>query len=356
MHALPGAIAHGRLDLSYEAATSLVKLTDMVRLCSHPTIFQPCEDPAASTLMLVILSPIMHIFEPQHMTNFLIRQRRLPFGHVSGDRGAGTMNSEKLLGWNRGCDGVVCGVESLKAQAILEKTEVADLTKIAGVDVTPCITLAGFRLAHVSGKVAGVFVGLNDVADDEGIDVDGESASKGASNAFAGELAAGICIHGISVIVIFVQWEGDVVVVTLAEAYAIGGFTTGNDNLFHTQLARRLDYIVRAHDIGSERFAVRHNHVASIGGKMDDCVRRAWMFGQCILVHGEEGRQGIEGLCSIGQVGLEGVDGFSRWYVVLWEIDQVEIEDLMSLIQKIRDTVATRLARTAGEDDSFRCG
>lgn len=102
-----------RGHIDYLGPSSLASLCPTIQLHVNLSA-QACDHPITSPLVLIILPPIVDIFEPQHIPNFPIRQRCLPFAHVSGDRRLRTMNTEKLLGRNISCNGVVGGVEGLK--------------------------------------------------------------------------------------------------------------------------------------------------------------------------------------------------------------------------------------------------
>ena len=75
-----------------------------------------------------------------------------------------------MPGGERRSDGVVGRVEHLEAQAVFLDAQVADLAKVACVNVAPGVALADDGRGEVGGEVLGVFVGLDDVADAEGVD------------------------------------------------------------------------------------------------------------------------------------------------------------------------------------------
>lgn len=74
---------------------------------------------APSLLGLVILTPIVFFLEAQDLSDFAIAQRRLELAHLASDRCVRAHLLQILLSWHRSGNGVVSGIENLKAQAIL---------------------------------------------------------------------------------------------------------------------------------------------------------------------------------------------------------------------------------------------
>lgn len=151
---------------------------------------------------LVVLPPVVLLFETKHFSDLSIAQRCLPLSHLTSDRRVWGVLLEKLRSWDCRCDGVVCGVEDLESHAILLDTQITDLSQITSVDVTPGITLPRLRLSHVLGKISFVFVRLNDIANSKSIDIcTWISPAERASGLLATDFAQGIGIHRIDVVV-----------------------------------------------------------------------------------------------------------------------------------------------------------
>lgn len=191
-----------------------------------------------------------------------------------------------------GGDGVVGGVEDLEAQSlVVGDGEVTHLTQITGVDVGPRVAFAGVRSSDVLGEIGAVLFGGDDVADDEGVDVGVEAAGEGAGDAFSAQLAAGVGVHGVAVVGVFVQGEGGVgqlVVGTLGETDPIRSLGRGDHNPLYPEFARRFDHVVRRQHIAPERLAVRYQHVARVCGEVDHRVRHPRVLREGVFRHVEE--------------------------------------------------------------------
>ena len=230
----------------------------------------------------------MHVLIPQHVPDFLIRQRRLPLAHLPRDRRIRTRLLQKLLGrYGRG-DRVVRGIKHLEPQSILLDTQITDLAEISGVNVAPGVAFAGFGHSYVAFEIRLILVRLDHVADDQSVDVDTESSGKGTRNTLACQFAAGVRVHWVAVVCVLVEREGVVLIITLREADSVSGFGAGNHHFLHAQFGGGFDDVVSAHHVASEGLAVRHDHIPGVGGEMDDSVRRSGMLGQCVLAHVEE--------------------------------------------------------------------
>ena len=129
----------------------------------------------------------------------------------------------------------------------------------------------------MGGEVAGVLVGLDDVADAQDVDVDAEAAGEGAGDALAAELGAGVAVHRVAVVVLL-EREVGVAVVALGEADAVDGLGAGDDDLFDAELAGCFDDVVGLGHVAGEAFIVRDEHVPRVGGEVDDCVWGTGVF------------------------------------------------------------------------------
>lgn len=304
---------------------------------------------APSLLSLVILTPIVFFLEAQDLSDFAIAQRRLKLAHLTGDGRVWARLLQILLSWNRSSNGIVRGIENLKAQAILLDAQIADLTQVAGIYVRPCITLSGLWFADDVGKVSLVLVGLDHVANAKDIDVAVvETAGEGSCRLLTADFGERVSVHGVN-IVIFLQRESVVVGVALREADSIGGFGARDDDLGYTEFASSFNDIVGRCYVASEALIVWNQHVACIGCKVDDHVwrlRHLWFVITSKVVVGGEG---VVDLTAVGEVGLEREDVVfgSR------EIDQVQVEDLVALLDELWYGVSASLTRTTSEYDAF---
>ena len=80
---------------------------------------------------------------------------------------------------------------------------------------------------------------------------------------------------------------------------------------------------------------------------MNDGIDRGRALAGRKLVHAEMAGEGIEHLAAVGDVGNQIVDAF------MFERDEIDVEDLVSLVGEIGDDVAPGLAGASGEDDTF---
>lgn len=140
-----------------------------------------------------------------------------------------------------------------------------------------------------------------------------------------------------------------VVGVALRKADSICGFGTRNDDLGNTQFAGSFDDIVGCCYIASEALIVWNQHVACIGSKVDDHIwglRHLWFIITSKVVVGGES---VVDLTAVGEVGLECED------VVLGsgKINQVQVEDFVTLFDELWNGVSTSLTRTTSEYNAF---
>ena len=68
---------------------------------------------------LDVFPPVVRFLKPQHLARLLVRQRRLVLAEFAGDPDVGTIAAQHVAGRNVGGDGVVDGVEDLKAEPVL---------------------------------------------------------------------------------------------------------------------------------------------------------------------------------------------------------------------------------------------
>jgi hypothetical protein len=197
----------------------------------------------------------MLFLEPQHISNLLITQRRLPLVHLPRNRTIWRKLLEKLSRRERRSDCVVRRVEHLKPKPIFLHAQITNLTQVPCVDITPRIPLAHARIANVLWEIALVLVRLDDISDPEGVNVGVEAACETAGDTLATEFGDGVCVHGIDV-VSFVEREGRVVQVALAEANFVGGFGGCDDYFLDAEFAGGFDDVVGAGYVAAVAFVV----------------------------------------------------------------------------------------------------
>src|SRR4051812_46214076 len=78
--------------------------------------------------------PVVLLFKPQHFPDLPIGEGRLIADEVAAMGGLRTPLLQERPRRHFGRDGIVHGVENLKAQAVLLQTEMHDLSKISRVD------------------------------------------------------------------------------------------------------------------------------------------------------------------------------------------------------------------------------
>ena len=222
-------------------------------------------------------------------------------------RSVGTHLLQKRDGGSHGRDCSVGGVEDLEPQPVFPHAEIADLAQIPRIDVAPGIPFPGLGLFDIVGKIPFVFVGLDDVAYPQGVDIGAWKAAREAPRtALAAQFRGRVGVFGIVVVLLF---EGEVVVVGvgLGEADAVRRLRAGDDHLLDAELARRFDHVVRAEHVAPEALAVGDQHVARVRGEVDDGVRgpHARAVGPprvLVVAEVEMRRQRVEGLPGVGEI------------------------------------------------------
>ena len=149
----------------------------------------------------------MHILIPQHLSNLPVTQRRLKFTHISSNLRVRALFRQELLGRPLHRDGIISSIENLESQSALLDRQITDLAKVSGVNVTPCISLAGSGVLDEGGKVASVLVWLDHVSDAEGVDVIFEAAGEGACCFLAADF--GECVSKSALAGSYVRDQGD---------------------------------------------------------------------------------------------------------------------------------------------------
>lgn len=282
----------------------------------------------------------MFFLKTQHLSDFAIAQGRLKLTHLASNRCIGTHLLQVLFSGHSGSDSVVSSIEDLKAQAILLDTQVADLAQITGINVGPRISFSGFWFANDVGKVSLVLVGFNHISDSQNVDIAVvEAAGERSCGLFAADLGQGVCVHGID-IVVFLQRERVVIGIALGKADSIGGFRAGDDDFGDAEFAGCFDDIVGCGYVASEAFVVWDEHVAGVGCKVDDYI---WRLRDLVVIISSEvvmRRESVVDLAAVGEVGLEGEDVV----VGSGKVDQVKIEDLVALLDKLRYGMTASLA------------
>jgi hypothetical protein len=197
----------------------------------------------------------MFLLEPQHLLDLAITQRRLPLIQVPRNRGVWTILLQELTCWERRSNRIIRRIKHLKSQSVFLDTQIANLAQIPCVDVAPRIALAHRRIINVFREIALVLVRLDDVADAQRVNVGVEAARETAGHALAAEFGNGVCVHGVHVVG-FVQREGCVVEIALAEADFVGGFGARNNDLFNAEFAGGFDDVVGASYVAGVAFVV----------------------------------------------------------------------------------------------------
>lgn len=83
----------------------------------------------------------MFFLKTQHLADLAVGEQALIFADLAGEGHVRKESLRKLFRWRIGRDGVVGGVEDLVAEAVLLDAEMADLPKVAGVDIAQAIRL-----------------------------------------------------------------------------------------------------------------------------------------------------------------------------------------------------------------------
>lgn len=249
----------------------------------------------------------MHVLKPQNLPNLPITQRRLPLAHLPRHFHTRTHRLQNLPRRHPCRNRIIRRIKHLKPQPTLRHTPIANLPQIPCIDIAPRIALPRLWRLQIAREIARILVRLDHIADAQRIDIHAVAAGETARGALAAQLGGGVRVGGIDVVVL-VEGEGVVVGVAVGEADAVDGLGAGDDDFAHAELAGGFDDVVGAEDVAAEGFAVRDEHVAGVGGEVDDGVGGAGGVGEGVFGHGEEGGEGVEGLAAGGEVGFEGVD------------------------------------------------
>jgi hypothetical protein len=193
-----------------------------------------------SLALLDIFSPVMDILVSKDFSDLPIAQWRLILSHFSRDLRPRTFLCQKFFGRHSpNCNGVIRRVKYLESNPALLDCQVTNLTKVSGIDITPCVSLSRRRIAEIGWEIPLVFVRLYYVSDAECIDIISEASGKSSSSLLATDLRQGIPrpmsdtsrdqkretdsrIFWINIIVFF-QWERVIIRISLSEAYAVSG-------------------------------------------------------------------------------------------------------------------------------------
>jgi hypothetical protein len=213
----------------------------------------------------------MLVLETKHLLDLPVTQRRFPLTHLPRHRRVRRILLQELLSRHLCRDEAVGGIEDLEPKPGLLNSQIAHLAQVSRVDVRPSVALPGHGLVDVRGEVALVLVRLHDVADAQDINVIPEAPREPSSGFLAADLAQGVGVHGVDVVVFF-QWEGVVVSVALAEADAVGCLAGGCDDFLDAEFGGGFDYVVGGGDVGAEAFVVGDEHVPGVCCEMDDLV------------------------------------------------------------------------------------
>lgn len=113
----------------------------------------------------------MILLESQNLPNFAIRQRCFPLSQSPRYRRIRRDLLEILCSRNLGRYCIVRGVEDLESQPAFLNTQIADLTQVTCIDVTPGIAFPSFRLVDNHREILLVLVRLDHISDPKGIDI-----------------------------------------------------------------------------------------------------------------------------------------------------------------------------------------
>ena len=252
----------------------------------------------------------MLLLEAQHLPCFTIAQGRFIPSHLPSDLRIRTRLLQILHGRRFQRTGRVRRVENLESRRTFLNAEVANLTKISRIDITPCVPLPRFRLVNVSGEIRLIFVRLDDIPDSQGVDIrTGESSREASCTALSTQFAERIGIHGIAVVVLF-QWKLVVICVPLRKTDTVRGLTARNDDFLDAQLTCRFNHVVCAQYVTLEAFVIWNQHIPRIRCEVDHRIR-GWdglfrIEARVFVVRDiEVGAQRVEYLTGVCQVGLE---------------------------------------------------
>lgn len=113
----------------------------------------------------------MHVLITQHFPDLPIRQRRLKLTHLPRNLRTWTFLLQELLCRSLHRDRIICCIKDLEAQPALLDSKVTNLTQIACVNIAPSVALSRRGVVDVSWEIPLVFMGLNDVAYPQSVDV-----------------------------------------------------------------------------------------------------------------------------------------------------------------------------------------
>ena len=130
----------------------------------------------------------MHILVTEHLAYLSVAQRSLILSHLSCDLRSWIILGQEFFCRSLDSDGIIRGVENLESETALLDCEVADLSKITSIDITPCVALSRGWVVDISRKIPFVFMWFDHVADAEGINIILEAAGEGASSFLSTDL------------------------------------------------------------------------------------------------------------------------------------------------------------------------
>lgn len=115
--------------------------------------------------------PRMLLLESQHLSRLSITQRRFILAQLPRNRRIRTCLLQIFHRGHLQRGGRVRGIEYLKAHSIFLNAEITYLAQVSCIDVTPCIPFPCLWLVYVFWEVLFVLVGLDYVANSQGVDV-----------------------------------------------------------------------------------------------------------------------------------------------------------------------------------------
>jgi signal transduction histidine kinase len=101
---------------------------------------------------------------------------------------------------------IICGVENLKAEAVLFNAKIDDLGEVANVDMVPAVSLPRERVGE-SRRKSRIVRGLGDDPNPKRVDVGACAGSKGSRDLFANELRKAVVLRRVGVIAPRVQCD-----------------------------------------------------------------------------------------------------------------------------------------------------
>lgn len=160
--------------------------------------------PLSISLRLIVFPPVMLLLKAQHLPNLPIRQRRLKLLHRSRNRRIRLPLLQELLNRLLSRTRTIRRIKYLKPQPGLLNPQITNLAQVPRVNIRPRVPPPRLRLVHMSREIRRVFVGLDDIADDQGVDIVTVAAGESAGCALTTEFGQRVGVHRVAVVGCFV--------------------------------------------------------------------------------------------------------------------------------------------------------